>query len=76
MLCTVCMDLAYNLHFKPVQYMFWYTTSDIYIRLRTDWDGETEHYSYHLIACFHYKYTVQMVSIDFDPQLPRIVKQC
>ena len=27
---------------KPVQYMIWYTTSDMHIRLITDWDDETE----------------------------------
>ena len=30
-LALICLDLAYNLHFQPVQYMIWYTTSDIYI---------------------------------------------
>ena len=27
----ICLDLVYNLHFQPVQYMIWSTTSDIYI---------------------------------------------
>ena len=27
----ICLDLAYNLYLQPVQYMIWYTTSDIYI---------------------------------------------
>ena len=38
-LWQVCMDLAYNLQVQLVQYMIWYTTSYIYIRLIA---GETE----------------------------------
>ena len=44
--CQIHANLAQN---DYVQWMIWYTTSDMYIRLITDKDGETEQDIIHTI---------------------------